>query len=72
MIEDYLNTFREAFIYKNVVQYDDILVYKIPACFCKEVSQEAQQLIDRLNLPLISCDNGRLFDSVVIKEKTNG
>ena len=67
MIEEYLNIFRKSFPYSKVMQYDDMLVYKIPPCFCQEVAKEAQHLIDKLNLPLISFDNGRLFDSVVIK-----
>ena len=69
MIEEHLDTFRKSFPYFRVMVYDDSLVYKIPCVFCPEVAKEANELIDKLNLPLIANTNGIFFNSIIIKPK---
>ena len=68
MLENHLNTFREKYISKNVMQYSDELVYKTRSGFAKIAAQGANRLIEQLNLPLVAIATSLLAgDSFIVK-----
>lgn len=66
--DHFLTQFRESFYSKNVFVMDDYLIYKTPRGLSDKICRDANNLIEKLNLPLVAL--GTSFsakDSVTVK-----
>lgn len=53
-IERQLEQLRVSFRFKNVTVYDDFMVYKCPDGFANSMADDANEMIAKLNLPLVA------------------
>lgn len=53
-IDRHFDQFITTFRFKDVTRYEDFLVYKCPRGYAKSMSDDANVLIQKLNLPLVS------------------
>lgn len=67
-IDRSFDQFITSFRYKDVTRYNDMLVYRCPYNYAKAMSEDANVLIAKLNLPLVSIpSNLQRGDSFCIK-----
>ncbi len=68
MIENPLIRFRESFPLVKVIVYDNYLTYKVPDGRAKSCADLANELIDKLDLPLVAIPTeGYRGDSFLVK-----
>lgn len=67
-IDRSFDQFIASFRFKNLTRYDDMLVYKCPRTFAKSMSDDANETIVKLNLPLVAIpSNLQSGDSFCVK-----
>jgi len=53
-IDRYFEQFRVSFHSRNVMVYENSMVYKTPRGFADRMADDANVLIEKLNLPLVA------------------
>jgi len=67
-IDRHFEQFRVSFHSRNVMVYDNSMVYKVPRGFAERMATDANVLIEKLNLPLVAIPTTLLAkDSFYIK-----
>ena len=54
LIERHLEQLRVSLPFRMVTVYQDTMVYKCPNGLAKEMSEDANAMIEKLNLPLVA------------------
>jgi len=64
--------FRSSFSSRNVTVYNDSLVYRVPRGLSDRIAKDANDLIEKLNLPLVAIPTNLLAkDSFYVQRNEN-